>query len=82
MTMRFYTVDDIAYAARFTRAGVYAQVRDGVLPEPIKFGKRASRWIADEVDAIFAAREQSKSDDELRALVANMHAARTSAPAS
>ncbi len=82
MTKRFYTVDDIAHAFGFTRCAVYAQVRNGVFPPPVKVGRRASRWIAREADAVFLAREQCIDEHALVELVSTLVASRTSQAAA
>lgn len=50
----------------------YEQIRDGTMTRPIKCG-RSSRWPRHEHQAIAAARISGASDDELRALVDQLH---------
>ncbi len=47
-----------------------------LLTSPVKIGLRASAWPLNEIDAISDARVAGKSDDEIRALVDRLHAAR------
>lgn len=60
-----------------SRPTVYVYAASGLLTKPIKLGARASAWPADEIAAINKARIAGKSGDEIRALVAELHAKRT-----
>lgn len=58
-------------------SSIYCRASQGTFTKPIKIGVRASGWPDFEVESICAARIAGKSDDEVRALVAKLHAART-----
>ena len=51
----------------------------GLMPPGIPLGVRSVGWPAHELDAIAAARIASKSEDEIRALVQDLIAARADA---
>jgi prophage regulatory protein len=51
-------------------------VRDGLIPPPVRCGPRSVAWPSDEVDAIVNARIAGDDDDEIRALVTRLVAAR------
>jgi len=57
-------------ATGYARPTLYARVKAGLLPPPIKIGLRASAWPADEIAAINQARIAGRSDDDIRELVA------------
>lgn len=57
-------------------SAVYDWIKVGTMLEPIQLGKKCSRWLITEVEALVAARVRGDSDDELRALVADLRAAR------
>ena len=57
---------------------VYADVRAGVLTRSIAVGARAVAWPASEIAAINRARIAGASVSELQALVAELHARRSS----
>lgn len=61
-----------------SRSAVYQDISDGVMVPPIHWGKSAM-WPTNEVDAIIAARIAGRSDDEIRALVAELVEARSQA---
>jgi prophage regulatory protein len=59
------------------RSAIYADMAAGILPRPVNLGPRAVGWPKHEIEAISAARLAGKSEPEIRALVAKLHAART-----
>ncbi len=42
-----------------SRSHIYTLIKAGEFPKPIKLGKRASAWDADEVRQFLASRKQS-----------------------
>ena len=65
----------------YSRSTLYLRITQGLWPRPVRLGPRAVGWSAGEVAAINAARIAGKSDDEIRQLVARLHAARDTAVA-
>jgi prophage regulatory protein len=59
-----------------SKSKLYADVADGLMPPPVKCGTRSVAWVEHELDAVIAARVAGKSNDEIRALVVNLKAAR------
>lgn len=72
-------VRQAAAAAGVSRSWLYARIPEGLWPRPVQIGPRAVAWPAGEVDAINAARIAGLSDDEIRALVVKLEAARAAA---
>lgn len=58
------------------RSSIYSDISGGLFVPPVLAGKRCSAWPSDEVDAIIAARIAGKTEDEIRALVRKLVAAR------
>ncbi len=56
-----------------SRSTIYLRIAQGLFPKPISLGLRAVGWPASEVAAINAARIASRTDDEIRVLVATLH---------
>lgn len=54
----------------------YADIKDGLFVKPILIGRRSTATPDYEVDILIAARIAGKSDEEIRALVQKLHAAR------
>jgi prophage regulatory protein len=67
---------DLGTVARASRATIYAWISAGLMTAPIKLGAKSSAWPASEVNTILAARIRGASDDEIRALVKDLTAAR------
>lgn len=57
----------------------YEWIARGLMPPGIALGWRSVGWPARELDAIAAARIAGKTEDEIRALVRDLIAARTTA---
>lgn len=55
----------------------YEQISEGLIPPPIRLGKRAVGWVESEIDAVVLARIQGKSDEEIKILVTELVTART-----
>lgn len=55
---------------------IYNAIEAGTFPNSIPLGARSVGWPSDEVQAVVAARIAGAADDELRALVQQLHAAR------
>jgi len=59
------------------KSTLYALIAQGLWTKPVKLSKHASAWPDYESDALNAARIAGKSKEEIRALVKELHAART-----
>ncbi len=62
-----------------SRSSHYADINAGLYVKPVQIGSRAVGTPEDEVDALNAARIAGKTDDEIRALVLKLEAARKAA---
>lgn len=62
-----------------SRSAHYLDIQQGLFTAPVPIGARAVGWPAAELAALNAARIAGKSDDEIRALVARLQAARKAA---
>ena len=62
-----------------SRSAHYADIKAGLFVKPVKLGPRARGTPEDEVEALVAATIAEKSDDEIRALVVKLVAARKAA---
>ncbi len=62
-----------------SRSAHYLDIQQGLFTRPVAIGLRAVGWPADEVAALNAARISGKTDDEIRALVVKLEAARKAA---
>lgn len=61
------------------RSTQYLRISQGLFTRPVSLGARSVGWPANEVAAINVARIAGKTDDEIRALVIRLEAARKTA---
>lgn len=59
-----------------SRSAHYLDIQQGLFTKPVQIGLRAVGWPSGDASAINAARIAGKSDDEIRALVVKLEAAR------
>ncbi len=59
-----------------SRSSHYLDIQQGLFTRPVSIGLRAVGWPAHEITSLNAARIAGKSDDEIRALVLKLEAAR------
>ena len=62
-----------------SRSGHYADIASGLFTKPVKIGKRAAAHPDYECDEINAAHIRGASEDEIRDIVRQLHAARKAA---
>jgi prophage regulatory protein len=63
----------------YSRSTIYLRIAQGLWTKQVSLGPRCVGWPAHEVAALNAARIAGKSDEEIRALVAKLEAARRTA---
>lgn len=59
-----------------SRSTHYLRIAQGLFTKPVSLGPRTVGWPANEVSAINTARIAGKTDEEIRALVMQLEAAR------
>ena len=80
--LRRPTVEQLSGDKRTT---IYNKIKLGLFPKPVTIGRNRNggasqvAWPAKEVEAINKARIAGKSDEEIKALVVKLHAARAEA---
>lgn len=60
-------------------ASIYADIKTGLFPKPVRIGARAVAWPAHEIATLNAARVAGKSDAEIKRIVSQLHASRGAA---
>lgn len=63
----------------YSRSTIYLRIAQGLFPKPVSLGARAVGWPAADVAALNAARIAGKTDEQIRALVLKVEAARLAA---
>ena len=79
MTHKILRLPAVKSESGLSRSTLYLRVSQGLWTKPVSLGARAVGWPSGEVAALNAARIAGKTDDEIRALVAKLEAARKSA---
>ena len=69
----------VSTASGDSRSTTYVRISQGLWTKQVRLGPRSVGWPAHEVEALNAARIAGKSDDEIRALVVKLEAARKAA---
>ena len=59
-----------------SRSTIYLRVSQGLWTKPVSLGARAVGWPLDEVEKLISVRIAGNTDDEIRALVKELEAAR------
>ena len=67
---------DVIAKSGQSRSTIYARIDQKLWTHPVPLGPRMVGWPSYEVDALIFARIAGKSDDEIRALVLELEAAR------
>jgi prophage regulatory protein len=79
MTHTILRIPAVKSESGLSRSTIYLRISQGLWTKPVSLGARAVGWPSDEVEAINAARISGKTDEEVRALVARLEAARKDA---
>ena len=79
MTYKILRLPAVKSDSGYSRSTIYLRISQGLWPSPVSLGARSVGWPAYEVASMNAARIAGKSDDEIRALVAKLEAARKAA---
>jgi len=70
---------EVSSATGYARSTLYQRIKQGLFPQPIRLGTHMVGWCQSEVAALNAARIRGAEDEEIRALVQSLEAARKSA---
>jgi prophage regulatory protein len=76
MTLTILRRPAVSRALGRSRSATYLDIQQGLMTPPVAIGLRAVGWPDSEVNALVAARIAGKSDDDIRALVIELLAAR------
>lgn len=61
--------NDVLKLLKIGKSTLYAKIKDGVLPPPVKISKRLSVWEAREIDLVIQAIMSEATIEELKTLV-------------
>ena len=79
MPQTIFRIPAVKTESGYSRSTIYLRISQGLWTKQVSLGPRCVGWPAHEVAALNAARIADKSDQEIRALVVRLEAARKSA---
>lgn len=79
MPQTIYRLPTVKAESGYSRSTIYLRITQGLWTKPVSLGPRCVGWPAHEVAALNAARIAGKADEEIRALVLHLEAARKAA---
>ena len=77
MAIRILRLPAVLTRKGISRSTHYQEIANGLWPPGVRLGARAKGWPDDECETVLAARKAGQSDDEIRAVVRSIVAART-----
>lgn len=79
MTRTILRLPAVLHERGRSRSAHYLDIQQGLFTHPVSIGARAVGWPSDEVAALNAARIAGQTDEQIRALVVALEAARKTA---
>jgi prophage regulatory protein len=70
---KFLRLPDVQETFGVSRSSIYKLISEGLFPKPIPIGSRSVGWLANEVETIFSAKIDGKTNEEIKNLVENFH---------
>lgn len=78
MPIFFVRLPELLEQLAVGKTTLYARIKQGTFPPPVKFGERVSAWPEHEVDTVVIAYMRSATKEDLQKLVAQLMIARRS----
>ena len=78
MPIFFVRLPELLEQLAVGKTTLYARIKQGTFPPPVKFGERVSAWPEHEVDTVGNAYMRSATKEDLQKLVAQLMIARRS----
>lgn len=78
MPIFFVRLPELLEQLAVGKTTLYARIKQGTFPPPVKFGERVSAWPEHEVDNVVNAYMRSATKEDLQKLVAQLMIARRS----
>lgn len=79
MLQTIYRLPAVKSESGYSRSTIYLRISQGLWTKQVSLGPRCVGWPAHEVAALNTARIAGKTDEEIRALVTKLEAARRTA---
>lgn len=75
-TIVFYRRPAVSKITGKARTTLYRNIQEGLFPKPVQIGGDRVAWPSNEIEALNKARMANKTDDEIRAMIIDLEAAR------
>ena len=79
MSQTIFRLPAVKTESAYSRSTIYLRIAQGLWTKQVRLGPRCVGWPAHEVAALNAARISGRTDEEIRALVMKLEAARKTA---
>lgn len=76
MSCIFLKLPKVSSITGRSRSKIYADIKAHTFPAPVRLGTRSVAWVDHEINSWVQAKIAGQTDDELKALVASLEAAR------
>jgi prophage regulatory protein len=76
MSQTIFRLPAVKTESGYSRSTIYLRISQGLWTKQVSLGPRCVGWPAHEIEALNAARIAGQSDEEIRALVKKLEAAR------
>lgn len=70
---RMIRLSEVRHLTGQADSTIYEQIQHGLLPSPVKMGKRMATWPLNELQAVIAARIAGHDEEAIRELVNQIH---------
>lgn len=74
--IKFLRLEGVINVMGLKRSAIYAMIKNGMLPKPIKFSRRASVWPNYEIQTVARALISGADEDRIKALVQKLSVSR------
>ncbi len=81
MPKTFLKLPQVSTITGRSRSKIYADIKAKTFPSPVRLGNRSVAWVDHEINSWVQAKIAGQTDDELKALVASLVAARATSVA-
>lgn len=72
MPIFFVRLPELLEQLAVGKTTLYARIKQGTFPPPVKFGERVSAWLEHEVNTVVNAYMRSATKEDLQKLVAQL----------
>lgn len=72
MATKLLKFHDVASRVTGSRSSIYARIKAGTLPPPIRISSQSAAWVEHEIEAVLRAQIAGKSGEDLKNIVSDL----------